>query len=123
MSRNPIYIPIWQLVQEIAQAALRRAAVIKARRSRARERLLTAALITVCLSLALCGAVPPGRYDGTGPPAQAAVSMLDGARVGGHVIAGVIGFTLGAAVAASASAAGATTVLSIVMRKKDCSHR
>jgi len=89
---------MWDSV-EIARAALRRAAVTKARRSRARERLLTAALITACLSLALCGAVLPGRYDGTGPPAQAAVSMLDGAQVGGYVIAGVTGFTLGAAAA------------------------
>ena len=89
---------MWNSI-EIAQAALCRAAVIKARRKRMRDRLITAVLITACLSLALCIAVLPGRYDGTGPPpAQAVVSMFDGSTVGGYVLVGVIAFALGCAV-------------------------
>jgi len=85
--------------KEIAERALRMAGLLRAQRKRRRERLVTAAMITACLSLAVCVAVLPGWYDGTGPPpAQASVSIYDGAVVGGYVIAGLIGFSLGTAV-------------------------
>jgi len=81
--------------KEIAAEALRRATVIKERRKRRRELLITGVLISACLSLFVCLSLIPGQYGGAGPTAQAAVTIFDGETAGGYVLAGVIGFALG----------------------------
>jgi len=81
--------------REIAAEALRRAAVIRERRKRRRELLITGVLISACFSLFVCLSLIPGQYGGAGPTAQAAVTIFDGEAAGGHVLAGVIGFALG----------------------------
>jgi len=83
--------------KEIAERALLRAELIKARRKR--ERLKIAALLTGVSALAACFILLPVGYGGTDPPpAQGSVRILDGAVAGGHVLAGVIGFILGVVV-------------------------
>jgi hypothetical protein len=86
--------------KEIAAEALRRAAIIKARRKRRRGWLAAGATFAVCLSIALCISVLQGSYLGSGPPSAAAQSaplMFPGA--GGYVVCGVLCFVSGAAVA------------------------
>jgi len=87
--------------KEIAAEALRRAAVIRERKKRKRDRLITAALLTAGLALTMAlsvfiwaivpdfpAAETPGIYR----------SIFDSAVVGGYVLVGVIEFSLGALV-------------------------
>lgn len=84
---------------KIAGRALLRADEIRAQKKRRQKRLNTVALLTVCLALAVCLALLPGRYMETGAPTQAqANAPLLWEDAGGYVLTCVICFVLGAAV-------------------------
>ena len=84
--------------RDIAAEALRRGSIITTKRRKTRKRLKAGGMIAVCLSFTLCIASLPGASEGAGnSPAQAAVTMLNGAAAGGYVLSGVSGFILGAA--------------------------
>ena len=87
---------------EVAEEILRRVVAHEREVKRKKEKLAAIALAVVCVSLAVCftAAVLPEIISGAGPPpAQASVTILNGAVVGGYVLTGVIAFSLGAAVA------------------------
>jgi len=91
-----------QTNMEVAEEILRRVVAHEKEVKRKRERLFVVTLAVICVSLAVCftAAVLSGIISGNGsPPAQASVTILNGAVAGGYVLTGVIAFSLGAAVA------------------------
>ena len=83
---------------EIAERALSRARILKARRKRKCEMLVSAMLLCGVCALALCFSALPAAQTGANSPTHASATALDGATTGGYVLAGVIGFALGAGV-------------------------
>ena len=85
--------------KEIAQEALRRSKMVKARRARALNRLKACVMIAISLSVILYIIYAPGVSGGTDQGAgQAAVSMAYGGSAGGYILVGVLCFALGVAV-------------------------
>lgn len=84
---------------DIAVEALRRGVIILEKRGRKRARLKAWVVTGACLCLTAAVAVIPGAYGRADcAPAQAAVTMLNGAFMGGNILSGLTGFLLGAAV-------------------------
>ena len=81
---------------EIAERALSRAGLLMARRKRKCEMLVAAMLLCGVCALTLCFSSLPAVQSGMAPPTHASATALDGASTGGYVLAGVIGFALGA---------------------------
>jgi putative flippase GtrA len=84
--------------REIAKEALRRTFENRERKRRREERMKFTGLTAACILLICIVSVFvfQSGLDLTGQQAQASITLLGDAVVGGYVLAGVIGFTAGA---------------------------
>lgn len=86
--------------EEIAQEALRRAALMKERREAKKRSLYAAYLAVACLALtiALAFILPTMNASIATPEGVYGAAMFVENRTGGYALIGIIGFALGAAV-------------------------